>query len=378
MSEENTVEKESPVQERVLLLPSHAFYVERLELPKGLEEKELPDYAQINLETLAPFPLEQLNWGFLKETHGEAILLYATHRERLIQLGFENVEDYLWVLPDFAPLVFADFPKNTDVLLENPGSVTRLHLPGEQRVPDSVTARSEAALLPPAPGSSSAVVVRTLETKVSDQSRAVFCFECSKEAEREEAEEWTEIHMPEAALWQADVRAPDFKSAERNRRQLSSLIMRTTTYVGFAAVALVLLEFCLLIGNSWIGTRASKIADQSPEVRRIEDKQSLMNKLDQVAQSELRPIAILEALNRSRPEGIYFTSAVTEGRNRTTVDGIANTIREFNAYTDSLEDSGRFQLVGNPQQITRSGKTTFTVTLDYITVRTIPEDEADG
>ena len=111
-------------------------------------------------------------------------------------------------------------------------------------------------------------------------------------------------------------------------------------------------------------------------MRRIGDKQSLINKLDQVAQSELRPIAILDALNQTLPKGIYFTEAVTEGRNRVTVEGIANTISELNTYIQSLRDSGKFELIGNPKQQTSRGITQFSVTLDYF--HSNSEEEEQG
>jgi len=128
---------------------------------------------------------------------------------------------------------------------------------------------------------------------------------------------------------------------------------------------LILLECMLWLGGLWLETHTAKIAAQAPEVRRIEDKQSLMEKLDQVAQNELRPIRILEALNQVRPEGIYFTSTVTEGSNRISIDGISNTITELNNYTDALVASGNFVMPENPRTLTRGGQTTFTATLDY-------------
>ena len=81
------------------------------------------------------------------------------------------------------------------------------------------------------------------------------------------------------------------------------------------AVLLVLLELLLVGGGLWQKTRVTKVETQAPDVRRIENKQDLIAiKLDQVAQNELRPISILSALNDGRPNGIYFTNTVTEGR----------------------------------------------------------------
>ena len=377
MSEEPTDEDKIPRQEQVLLLPGHAFYVERFDLPPGLQEKERPGYARLSLETLAPFPVEQLNWGFLSDPDAGTILLYAAHRERLKQLGFEKIEDYLWVFPDFLPLAAARPEGDAKLLLRSEHATTLIQWSKEAALPQSVVARADRNQLPAADSGTEPLVLRHTGTEISESGRPSFDFEPEPVPSIEQdPRHWSGLKVAEAGLWNADVRPPDFKTAERNRRNLASLVTRATAYAGYAALVLILFEICLFAGNIWIGVRESQIAEQLPEVRTIEDKQNLMNKLDQVAQNELRPVAILEALNQARPEGIYFTNTVTEGRNRITVDGVATTISEFNAYTDSLQNSGRFEMIGS-QQITRGGKTTFTVTLDYVHVDP-PTEEATG
>jgi hypothetical protein len=63
--------------------------------------------------------------------------------------------------------------------------------------------------------------------------------------------------------------------------------------------------------------------------------------------------------------GIEYDETIIESNNRLTIEGKANTINELNLYTESLRQSGKFQLAEDPKYITRDGKTTFTVTLDY-------------
>ncbi len=354
------------------MLPGFAFFVDCVELPPALEPGEIENFAELSLESLSPFPVEQLCWGFLKNQESGSILLYATHRERLKQLGYESLEDYLWVLPDFAPFAAAHFPAAVAVCLESESALTRFDLPVAGSLPENIVSRPGGEQLPEA--GKNVHSFRWLSPKISEKGLPTFHLEPI--GEESPAGHWDRLKLDENSLWRADVRPLEFKRNERNRRRMASLVTRLTGYAAYAALFLILLELLLLIGNTWIGTREATIAGQLPEVRRVEDKQSLMNKLDQVAQSELRPIAMLEALNESRPPGIYFTSTVTEGRNRITIDGIANTINELNAYTESLRRSGRFEMIGNPKQITRSGKTTFTVTLDYTHREATPAEQA--
>lgn len=375
VSEAKTVEDAPPPQEQVLLVPGHAFFVERLELPEGLQSGEIANFAELSLETLAPFPIEQLIWGFIKDDASRGILLYATHRDRLKQLGFPELGSFRWVLPDFAPLATLRFDRPLTLRFEGECGAARLEFEAQKALPHGIVARASADAVANPEGSAVTCSVGSGGASLSEGGQPVFRFSTDPQTVPEGITVPEQIRLSEDWLWNADLRPPVYKQAERGRRRLASIVAKATVFSIYAALLLILLELVLILSQSWLGSREAKIAGQAQEVRRIEDKQSLMNKLDQVAQNELRPIAILEALNEQRPSGIYFTSTITEGRNRITVDGIATTISELNAYTASLSDSGKFKLVGNPKQITRSGRTTFTVTLDFLADTSDSESE---
>jgi len=355
------VEADSP--QPVLVVPGHLFFVERIDLPAGLESPEIDDFAELSLENLAPFPVEQLYWGYLHSKSAGSILLYASFKERLKAQGFEAIESYLWVLPDFATLFGAVFPAATIVQLEHTGCSSRISYAAGDSLPQQVVST------PPGQSPDAETPVLRLQpgpVDVSEQGLPTFHFtSIDASAAQPAAAGLDQIAPGESALWRADIRSAGFKQAERSARRLTARISKATFYAVLFAVFLLLLEGLIYAGDLWLETKSAKIAAQAPEVRRIEDKQSLMEKLDQVAQNELRPIRILEALNQVRPEGIYFTSTVTEGSNRISIDGISNTITELNNYTDALVASGNFVMPENPRTLTRGGQTTFTATLDY-------------
>ncbi|MEN8662856.1 MAG: PilN domain-containing protein [Lentimonas sp.] len=373
--------------EQVLRLPGHLFFVDSVELPPALESGEIADFAELTVESIAPFPLEQLNWGFLHSADSLSILIYAAHRDRLKKVGADNLDAYAWVLPDFASLHGAHFPENTEITLVSEECVTLLHYEAGAELPKAVSS------LPLHEESVSKVIasirddledndnfprklsLRLVDAAVSEQGLPTFQHAEEGTNNGESFGLWAELSSTEKSLWQADVRNAQFKESERSARRTGGLITKVTLWAALCALLLVGLEVLLLAGNAWLNTQANQIATQRPTVARIEDRQTLMNKLEQVAQNELRPIAILDALNNSRPDGIYFTSTETEGQNRITIDGIATTINDLNRYTGSLSKSGTFALIGTPKSITRSGKTTFTATLDY-THQEAPKAEA--
>lgn len=348
----------------MLLVPGHLFFVDRIELPESLERSELDDFAELSLENLAPFPVEHLYWGYLYSESSGSILLYASFKERLKAQGFKDLETYLWVLPDFATLFGSSFAEATTLELLGESSRSRIVFAAGEVLPQSV--ESEAQEAPP-PESTEAEAVRLSlkSTELSEQGLPTFQFQ-SIGSGTETATDFAKRSPSETVLWRADIRDPDFKKAERSTRKLTARISRATGYAALFAIFMIALEGLLFLSGIWLERQDAQIAAQAPEVRRIEDKQSLMNKLDQVSQNELRPIAILAALNESRPEGVYFTSTVTEGQNRIIIDGIANTITELNNYIAALIASGSFEKPERERTLTRGGQTTFTVTLDYI------------
>lgn len=372
---------QSPVP--VLVLPGHVFFVDRIALPVDLESADISDFAELCLEDLAPFPIEQLYWGFLHNEADGAILLYATYKPRIAALGHKDLDNFQWVLPDFATTYGAYFPEAKTLLLESAESCSLISLGSGDVLASQVVSYTPDGNKPLSAGSSKPLAIQIESAPANDQGLPIFKFKARERIDEETTGNWKQLSPGENQLWQADIRDREFKKAERNNRKLSGWLGRATAYAAIFVILLLILEGALRTGAIWLQAQSEKISMQAPDVRRVEDKQSLMNKLDQVAQNELRPIAILDALNKSRPEGIYFTQTVAEDQNRITIDGIARTISELNAYLEALEATGSFQLKDS-DRITRGGKTTFSATLDYthsnrpetVTEEPAPEEES--
>lgn len=358
-------EPESVPLPDVLVLPAEYFFIEKVEVPTALAPAELADFAELSMEAVSPFPLDQLRWGFLIAPDGQYLLIYAALKERLKLAGHTELESYTWVLPDFTTLQGARFTRDTEVVLEGEHYTTRFLLPSGEASPENIRSLPAGSDTPISKGQS--IHLKLLTVELSEQSIPTFKFETIGESPADGL--WSPLEPDEASLWNADIRPSSFKTVERSARRTTSLVTRIMGYAAIFAIVLVVFEGLLFLGDFWLGTRTAKIDEQATPVRRIEDKQSLLNKLDQVAQNELRPIAMLTAANEVRTAlgttGIEYDETIIDSSNRLTIEGKANTINELNLYTKSLRQSGKFQLAEDPKYITRDSKTTFTVTLDY-------------
>ena len=358
-------EPESVPLPDVLVLPAEYFFIEKVEVPTALAPAELADFAELSMEAVSPFPLDQLRWGFLIAPDGQYLLIYAALKERLKLAGHAELETYTWVLPDFTTLQGARFTRDTEVVLEGEHYTTSFLLLSGEASPENIRSLPAGSDTPISKGQS--VHLKLLTVELSEQSIPTFKFETIGESPADGL--WSPLEPDEASLWNADIRPSSFKTVERSARRTTSLVTRIMGYAAIFAIVLVVFESLLFLGDFWLGTRTAKIDEQATPVRRIEDKQSLLNKLDQVAQNELRPIAMLTAANEVRTAlgttGIEYDETIIDSSNRLTIEGKANTINELNLYTKSLRQSGKFQLAEDPKYITRDSKTTFTVTLDY-------------
>ena len=358
-------EPESVPLPDVLVLPAEYFFIEKVEVPTALAPAELADFAELSMEAVSPFPLDQLRWGFLIAPDSQHLLIYAALKERLKLEGHTELESYTWVLPDFTTLQGARFTRDTEVVLEGEHYTTSFLLPSGEASPENIRSLPAGSDTPHSTGQS--IHLKLLTVELSEQSIPTFKFETIGESPADGL--WSPLEPDEASLWNADIRPSSFKTVERSARRTTSLVTRIMGYAAIFAIVLVVFEGLLFLGDFWLGTRTAKIDEQATPVRRIEDKQSLLNKLDQVAQNELRPIAMLTAANEVRTAlgttGIEYDETIIDNSNRLTIEGKANTINELNLYTKSLRQSGKFQLAEDPKYITRDSKTTFTVTLDY-------------
>jgi Tfp pilus assembly protein PilN len=347
----------------VCLLPGHLFFIESLELPQGLAEEEINAYAELILEANAPFPLEQLNWGRLQDREKGRLLLFATHKDRLKQMGYTDLARFTWVLPDFVALNGHSLAAGNYRLVTTE-AVTDLHFEHSTIIPDTIVARTQASDLPTVETDHA---FELLSADVSEQAAIVFQVRSEANAAPRET------ILDEVTLWEADIRASDFKINERRNRLLSNYLYQGFKWAAGFAALLLLAEGLLFGFNFWLKGETNQVLAQATSVAKIQEQQALTLKLEQVFSSELRPVAMLEKLNQLRPEGIHFDETSSASGNQITIEGVARSINELNDYTEKLKASGQFKLLKNPKALTRSGQTTFSVDLTYTHLEPKPQ-----
>ncbi len=356
-------QEENPIREQVLLLPGYLFFTEMVEIPDGMQEDELEPLAELTLEGLTPFDLDQLHWGYAWDMGSGVLFVFAVYKERLRQEGYSNLDDYRQVYPDFLALDSSNQDHPQILIIEHPGSVTAAAFPKGSRIPVAISGLPleedevpEIVLdeiineLDESQFDLGETIVAPIQSEVPYEGPIQFIHN-----------QETKVILPDSLKWSADLRTTDFgKKMEGNRRRDKLLWKAMLVAAGITALLLVL-EGLRIGGNIFLHFQEQTIEAQTPPVTQIQSRNTLVSRLEERATANLRPFQALRLLNQNRPPTIYFTSAEASIPNRVVIDGVARTANEVNSYTKLIEGSGYFESVRIRNQRSQSGQTTFTL-----------------
>jgi hypothetical protein len=301
---------------QIALLPDGHFFVRVVPLVTG-EGADTPE-AQVELavETLSPFPVSQLYYGFRTRPGLDRALVFASYRKRFPADETEGWAQADLVAPRFAALLGAPPPPGaTTWLIEAEDGVTAVHFPDESGVPADVSvypiahdadapARAAArdALLRSFPGSRVVVdlPVPTLDAEASNERELVF-----------RAGELTS-NLPVDQAEALDVRDKAEVGARRQARARDQWLWRGL--LAFAAILVLcgLAEVGLIAGRMWQQTRATQVLVQKPDVDSIVTKRTLATRIEELSSRRLLPLEMVSVISAARPGGnIQFLSMNT-------------------------------------------------------------------
>ena len=101
--EQTATQKEinaSFLNDQLCLVPSHFFFYEVIEIDRALSLDEQEDFIQLQIESISPFPIEQILYGYFVIPNSTNCVLYLALKDRLNAEDFDALESYTWVIPD--------------------------------------------------------------------------------------------------------------------------------------------------------------------------------------------------------------------------------------------------------------------------------------
>jgi hypothetical protein len=331
----------SPPPPKVALLPDGLFFVRAVEMPAGVAPAEVGEQVELALETLAPFPLAQLYYGYFWVPGSARALVFAAYRRRFTAEQVSAWDGVELVLPAFAALLGGPVAPATTVLLAAAEGLTALHwdsgpvpaqvlfsplLPeatGEERV----RARDELLRRLPSREILDLVAPPVAESSSSDRE---LVFRCGEFVSR----------LPREAASALDLRDKEELVLLRRGRARALWLWRALLGCFIAAGAMALGEVLLLAGGLWQTTRLAQLHAQAPGVDQIITAQSLGNRINELSTKRLLPLEMLTTIvgshNEIKPPSVVLTRMYTNGELGLTIEAQTSNPGDINVYQNAL------------------------------------------
>ena len=349
--------RSGPPPPKVALLPDGLFFTRAISIAAGASTTEAAAQIELAVESLSPFPLTQLYYGYFWKPGAETAFVFAAYRRRFTTEQTGAWEGAELVLPAFATVLGADVKPATTVILASANGLTAIHW-ASGAVPSLVLFR------PLDPELVSAAEKSTEAATQLDEARA----KLREELIRETGGSQTVIDLAAPPVAEAtrtdrevnfragelvsrfspsdvaslDVRDKAELAALRASRRRDVLLWRVTLGAAAALLVLGLGEIGLMGGAAWQKVRATKVRAQQPKVEKILQAQDLANRIDDLATKRLLPwemiMAVIGEKRDLMPREIYF------GRVFTTPQGGIYTI-SFDAQTNNVASIAAFKTV---------------------------------
>ncbi|MGF1485067.1 MAG: hypothetical protein ACFBZ8_11965 [Opitutales bacterium] len=382
--------------EPIRWIPGAVFFCHLEELAPGLPADEVASLAELTVEELSPFPIEQLAWGYLHNAEKSRLFLFAAFRESLRQEG-ESPDAWVrdtFVFPDFLPALVRDTtgPAQARFFLTDSSLTAALHRAGEV-YPDTVLSEPlEVPQIPdegeddpaetveitpdaPSPQAIEAAQARlfgqfdrrtyppsgdilTLAKVELRKKEAGVALHISRHDDikssigdtAEPASDAEIVTLPdETALWQADIRQSDFKRRERAQRKLAGKLWVATQVAAALALLLLVLEGALGVFGIFATEQTVAQAEMQTEVDVLLQRKDNLALMQQFSGREFEPFQFLRVLQRPMPNDFYFRNAFVTRPDKARIQARFNegsgSIALVNQYIERLEATGLLEKV---------------------------------
>ncbi len=359
-----------PPPPKVALLPDAMFFTRAVPIAPGASPAEAASQVELALESVSPFPLTQLYYGWFWVPGAESAFVFAAYRRRFTTDQASEWGDAELVLPSFGAVLGAKVEPATTVLLTGAEGITAVHwasgpvpakvlfAPVEPEAAEEDRARVREELLRSIGGSKTVVDLASPVTADAAGSDREVVFRSGDFV--------SEVPATTAAA--LDVRDKADLAALRNARKRDVLLWRVVIGLVAAIVLLGLGELALVGGRQWLGLRNKQYVAQKPLVDKVMSLHELANRIDDIATKRLMPIEMVIAAAVAKPGEVVFSSAQTErsrGLYTLVVRAYTTNSAQVNAYEAALRALPSVQEANATIERMSNDRTNFVMTVVF-------------
>lgn len=355
-----------PVSPPVVLVPGARFFVRRIPLAP-----DAPAAGQIELalESLSPFPPEQLYYGAVTDKAGRHALVYAAYRRNFSSAELASWHEARVVVPDFLFWAFASRKSGTKACLHPTASgIELIAWDNASELPALVLSRTagDNGQADPAP----LVLELTRRTGIAadDVDRvepALTVTALDRDGLSLNAGKTHTALIAHTALAEADVRDKAELTVRRREEGRTKLLWRFFAATAAALALCLFTELLLAGGRTLLGSQRREIAARAEAVRSIESAQLLATKLEKMTSQQLRPFEMLALVNASRPRSIEFQRVTTSGPLTLQIEAQTADANDLRIYEGALRKAAAIERIELRDPRMRSGRTTFQLEVTF-------------
>lgn len=365
-----------PPPPRVALLPDALFFTRAVPVTPGAAPAEAATQIELAIESISPFPLNQLYYGSFWRPGQEQALVFAAYRRRFTSEQTAGWAGSELVLPAFAAVLGAELAPATTVLLPGADAMTGVHW-GER----GAAARVVVLPLPPEPTDEDRASVRDALLREFGGSKQVVELTSPPVADAGASDHEIVFRageivsrLPAASAAVMDVRDKAELALLRNARRRDVLMWRVALGAAAALLLLGIGELALMGGRAWQQVRVRQYMAQKPLVDRISGIHELTSRIEDLATKRLLPMEMLSevvgfsAKLERKPEDILFTRMTadqTRGLYTLVIEGRTSNSDQVNAYETTLKNLPSIQSAQARFGQVAGDRATFTLTVVF-------------
>lgn len=324
----------------VVVLPGHRFFVRSVPVGDGANAGAIREEIELALESMSPFPLSQLFWGYWTKPNCKRALVYGAYRRRFAAEELEDWGDAEWVAPRLGAMLAERSPEPATIwILPASGELTALYFGDESGVPtvvrsvplaedaDEAALRSAREVLIKQCGDCRTIVdVDALEIDAGMPG--------DNELLVRRGSNTTRLSLDQAQM--LDVRDPAELVARRRARVRDTWMWR----IWIVSLLVILLggigEGAVFAADIWQKGRLERIGLQTPWVSEIETADRLANRIEELKTKRLRPFEMIAMVDGPRPESIVFLRTAATGLYSLEIEAVTDSPNDINVYISDL------------------------------------------
>ena len=351
----------SKTNESAALLPGNRFFVRLIEL----EPENIASQVSLAIETLSPFPSEQMLMGYITSNDNKWALAYAAHRRR-----FTPEESFAWpdncqVIPEFLAL-FGQRPEKGGILIhEGANLLTALAWNENQPLPnciivvdkkDSNFALLTKEVIERTGLPSNTPVINVTGEFSSERNDSQLILRCN---------DGKPFQLSSGQLDNADIRDADFLSTRRKKERVNNLLWNTAR----VATGIIILSFIFEISALLINWRSNNLRNINESrqslIQEIESAQSISTRITEMNTKAPLPLEMLAVANTHRPPSVDFQRISCKNNTQIEIEARTTNASDVYIFEKTLKESSEVSFVATKDMRARDNFTTFSVTITF-------------